>query len=178
MQLDEPGHVGRDVVREAQRPHPGRRQLRADDLVVVEGDSAVRLEPPGLGLAHVVHERGEPQHEVGVGPRPLQVDGLLEHGQGVLVDVLVAMVLVDLEGQPGQLGQDVIGEPGLDQQGETASRLRRAHQLDQLVADALGRHDRDASGHLADRCHDVGVDVETQRTPRTGRRAASAAGRR
>ena len=64
MQLDQPGHVVDDVLREAQRLQPLAGQLGADHLVVVEGDAAARLEPPGLRLADVVHQRGQPQHEV------------------------------------------------------------------------------------------------------------------
>ena len=76
---------------------------------------AARLELARGGLADVVHQRREPQHQVGggdgaVGVR-LQVDRLLDHRERVLVDVLVVVVLVDLELQGGQLGQHVRREP-------------------------------------------------------------------
>ena len=47
------------------------------------------------------------------GPSVLLRDRLLEHGQRVLVDVLVLVVLVALQPQRGQLGQDLVGQPGL-----------------------------------------------------------------
>ena len=57
------------------------------------------------------------------GPSVLQVDGLLQHRQGVLVDVLVPVVLVALQPQGGQLGQHPVGEPGLDQQPQSLARV-------------------------------------------------------
>ena len=99
------------------------RQLRADHLVVVERDAAVRLEPAGLGLADVVHAaRRSRSTKSGAVPGSSSVDRLLEDGQRVLVDVLVAVVLVDLQRQPGQLGQHLLGQPGVDQQREPAPR--------------------------------------------------------
>ena len=72
-------------------------------------------------------------------PQPgLEVDGLLEHGERVLVDVLVAVVLVALEAQRRQLGQHQLGQPGVDEQRQAQARVRRADQLDQLVAHPLG----------------------------------------
>ena len=65
---------------------------------------AAVLEPAGRRLADVVQQRGQAQHQVGPGHRlrravrrPLQRDRLLEHGERVLVDVLVPVVLVDLQ---------------------------------------------------------------------------------
>ncbi len=65
VQLDQPGHVLDDVLREPQGPQPGPGQLRPDHLVVVERHPAAGLEAPGLRLADVVHQRGQPQHQIG-----------------------------------------------------------------------------------------------------------------
>ena len=96
VQRDQLGHLGDDVLRVAHRLHPGLGQPRADHLVVVEADPTVRADRLGRRLAHVVHQRGHPQHEVAARPssRPT---ALLDDGQGVLVDVLVLGVLVDLQ---------------------------------------------------------------------------------
>ena len=62
--------------------------------------AATRLEPTGRGLADVVQERGQTQRHVGGGARvacSLELDGLSQHGERVLVDVFVVVVLVDLE---------------------------------------------------------------------------------
>ena len=68
---------------------------------------AVVEEPAGPRLADVVHQRGEPGDEVraAAGQPVLEVDRLLEHGERVLVDVLVPVVLVALERERRQLGQ-------------------------------------------------------------------------
>ena len=108
-------------------------ELGADELVVVEGDAAAVLEATGRRLADVVEQRGEAQHEVGAGHglsrpvgRALEVDRLLEDDERVLVDVLVPVVLVDLEAQRRQLGQEDVGQPGVDEQGEPEPRRGRA----------------------------------------------------
>ena len=77
---------------------------------MMEGHPAVALEAARLRLADVVEECREPQHDVGLRGRlvrGLQVDRLLHHDERVLVDVLVAVMLVDLELQPREFGQDV-----------------------------------------------------------------------
>ena len=51
-------------------------------------------------------------------------DRLFEHGQRVLVDILVAMVLVALETQRRKLRQDQVSQTRVDQQGETRPRPR------------------------------------------------------
>ena len=110
VQLDEPGHGGDRVGVEAQRLQALAREPRALDVVVVERDSAARLEASRRGLADVVQQRREPQRHVGRGiriPRRLERDGLRQHGQRVLVDVLVVVVLVDLEPQRRHLGQEL-----------------------------------------------------------------------
>ena len=56
----------------------------------------------------------------------LVVDRLVEHGEGVLVHVLVVVVLVDLEPQRRDLGQHALGEPRVHQQPDAAARRRGA----------------------------------------------------
>src|SRR5699024_3581225 len=64
VQLDEAGDgLGRLLV-EAQGLEALGGQLRAHDVVVVEGDPAAGLETPGARLADVVHEGREPQDQV------------------------------------------------------------------------------------------------------------------
>ena len=72
------------------------------------------------------------------------------------------MVLVTLQGQRRQLGQHQGGEPGLHQQRQTQPRVRREHQLDQLVAHALCRDDLDPAGHRGHRLDDARVDLEAE----------------
>ena len=72
------------------------------------------LEAPRPRLADVVQQGRQPQRQVGA--VLLQVDGLLQDGQRVLVDVLVPMVLVPLQPQRGDLRQHPVREPGLHQQ--------------------------------------------------------------
>jgi len=58
MQLDQPRNIRYQFFRKAQRPQPRPRQLGADDLVVMEGDPAVRQQRPGFRLADVVQQGG------------------------------------------------------------------------------------------------------------------------
>jgi len=116
------------------------------------------------------HQSRQPHHEVRPAAQPrLEVDRLLEHGEGVLVDVLVAVVLVALERQGRQLGQHVRRQPGLDEQRQSQAGVRRAHQLDELVVDPLGRHDLDPPGHVGHRGDDLGRDREAQLGGEPGR---------
>ena len=76
--------------------------------MVVEGHGAVLLEAAGRRLADVVHECREAQDEIGGGHGAvragLQVHGLLDDGEGVLVDVLVALMFVDGGDEGGYFG--------------------------------------------------------------------------
>ena len=67
----------------------------------------------------------------------------------MLVDVLVPVVLVDLQAQLGDLRKDVGGDPQLHHEFDAAARVRAQQELDQLVADALGRDDGQPVGHVA-----------------------------
>ena len=158
MQLDQARDVLGRLLVEAECPHPRGRQLGPDHLVVVEADPAAGLEPARGRLADVVHQGRQPQHQVraghdrvGVAVVRLQRDRLLQHGEGVLVDVLVPVVLVDLQAQGGQLGQHVVGQAGVHQQRQAGTRVTAQEQLDQLVTHPFARHDPDLLRHAPHR---------------------------
>ena len=67
---------------------------------------------------------GPPQYQVGA--FGLQGDGLIEDLQGVRVDVLVLTVLVCGHAQRRQLGQDDVGETGVDEYLQAAPRCLAA----------------------------------------------------
>ena len=110
------------VVGEPQRLHPLLGHLRADDIVVVEGHRAVLVEPARARLADVVQQRGQPGDQVRTAlgePRPRARWPARRTVKRVLVDVLVAMMLVALQPQRGQLRQHQLGDPGLHEQRQT-----------------------------------------------------------
>jgi len=152
VQPDQPGHVGHHVLREPQRGQPGPGQLGADHLVVMEGNAAVRQQRPRFRLADVVQQRGQPQHQIGLQAVPvLQPDGLAEHGQRMLVDVLVPVVLVRLQPEPRHLGEDLLGHAGIDEHRDAVRRAAgplRQQQLGQLSGDPLRGHDREPGRQL------------------------------
>ncbi len=92
----------------------------------------------------------------------LQRDRLLQDDQRVFVDVLVPVVLVTLQPQGRQLGQNMSGEPGVDEQAQPLSRVRGEEELVQFVPDPLGRDDLDPPGHLRHGGDDLGGDLEVQ----------------
>ena len=151
---------------EVQGLHALARHLRAHNLVVMEGHGAVRLEAAGRRLADVVHEGGETQDEVrgghGAVRAGLQVHRLLDDGEGVLVDVLVALVLVNRGDQCSDLGQDDIGDARVHHQLDAAARVGRDDEALEFGADALSGHDLQARGHGFHGVHDVQVHVEAQ----------------
>ena len=91
----------RDVVdqrlRQTQFAQPLADQLRSDHLVMMETDTAARLEPAGRRFADVVQQRRQPESEIS--STSFLGDRLVQHRQGVLVDVLVLVVLVLLQPQ-------------------------------------------------------------------------------
>ncbi len=95
-------------------------------------------------------------------PRLLQLDGLVEHGQAVLVHVLMVVVFVDLEPERRKLGQHDSGDAGVDEQLEARSRGRTPEQLAEFVAHALHGDDRDAIGERAHGCGGRLGDRETE----------------
>ena len=114
-----------------------------------------------------MQQGGHPQDEVGAAG--LQRDGPLEDLQGVVVDVLVLVMLVDLQPQGGQLGQDVRRQPRVDQQLEPDPRMRAAQQLVELVGDPLDRDDLEPVRLHRDEGSTrtaIGVVRSPRRTPR------------
>ncbi len=65
VQLDQAGNVGDRLVVVAQLLQSLLRELRTDDVVVVEGHDAARLRALRGRFADVVHEGCQPQDEVG-----------------------------------------------------------------------------------------------------------------
>ena len=97
MQLDQLGNRLDLLVGEVQCLHPLAGQLGAHHIVVVEAHLAAGLEAAGGRLSDVVQQGRQPIHEVRlVTARALQLDRLVENGQGVLVHVLVPIMLVPL----------------------------------------------------------------------------------
>ncbi len=166
---------GRDVLDhrrgEAQLPQPLARHGGALRLVVVERDPPVGQPGPGLRLADVVQQRRQPQHQVAVQPVPrLQRDRLLEHGERVLVHVLVPEMLVSLEPEPGHFGQHLLRHAGVDQQDDAPDRVRGEHELGQLVPDPLGRRcGPQPPGQPLHRAGDLGDRLESELRGEPGR---------
>ena len=183
VELDEPRHVLLRLLVEAQRRHPLGRHARADDVVGPERDRSVFLETPRARLADVVEEGGQPQRQVGarkfasqkvrlvllLGRGVLEGDRLIDDGECVLVDVLVAIVLVRRVAQPGDLGKDDVGHAGVDEQLDSSARRGREHEPFELGPDPLGGDDREALGHLGHGGHDVLAHVEPQLRGEAGR---------
>ena len=104
--------------------------------MVVERHPTAGFEAAGLGFADVVHERGEPQHEVRGDGRfvgGLQMNGLIQNREAVLVHVLVPMVLVDLEASAGTSGRETLAQARVHQQLQAGPRRRRHDEFDQFV---------------------------------------------
>ena len=116
MQLHEPRHRLHRRRRVLQCLETFGRQLRAHHVVMMEGHLRT-LEPTGGRLTDVVQQGSQTIDDIGlVAAGLLQVDGLLQHGQRVRVDVLVTHVLVAFQAQCRQLGQEMLGHPGAHQE--------------------------------------------------------------
>ena len=70
VELDQPRDVLDGLLVEAQRPQTLGRHPGTDVVVAVEGDGAVGQEAAGGGLADVVEDGGQAQHQVGAGDGP------------------------------------------------------------------------------------------------------------
>ncbi len=162
MEVHELGDLLDDLLRVPQRAQTLAGHLRADHLVVVEAHAAALDEPAGGRLADVVEQRREPQHEVRLRARLLEVDRLVEHDEGVLVDVLVLVVLVDLQPHGRHLRQHVVGEAGVDHQLEPPARVHAAQQLGQLDLDPLRGDPVDLAVHVVDRGEHAGRRGEAE----------------
>ena len=126
---------------EFQSAHTLTRHLRTHDFVMVERDGPVLLENARIGLAHIVHQRRESENEVGAGHwairAGLQRDRLVEDGQSVLVDVLMAVVLVHGFHQRGEFRQDNLGNSRVNHQFEAPPRPVRNDQTLQFGANSF-----------------------------------------
>ncbi len=101
-----------------------------------------------------MEEGGEPEHQVG--------RCLVHHCEGVGQNVLVELVRVLLHGQGGQLGDEVVGEPGGHHHSQRPSRGLGHHQLGELVPDPLRGHDPESVPHRLHRGDGVGVGLESE----------------
>ena len=171
------------VLVEPQRLEPAWRELGPDHLVVVEADAR---RPARTGGSPACRCRAAARRAAARGPgrapgrrAVLERDRLLEHRQGVLVDVLVPVVLVDLQPQRRQLGQHVVGQPGVDEQREARAAGRGASSS--LLSSSRTRSAdtiaiRSAIAVIA--ATHLGVDRRSRAGRRTAPPASSAAGRR
>ena len=115
MQLNQARDSLDGVIIKTQGAHTLLGDLRTYDVVVQKAHRAVGLKLTGGGLAAVVHERRKTQHEVGGGNVTVSV-GFLSHRllhylQGMLVNVLVVVVFIDLELERGNLRKNKISQP-------------------------------------------------------------------
>ena len=101
------------------------------------------------GLSDVVQQRCPAQHQVGT--LVLQGDRLPQHGQRMLVDVLVLVMLVDRHLHVADVGQHHVAQPGLHHQFDTGDRIGAQQQLVQLGRDPLGGDPAQLGGHVLDR---------------------------
>jgi hypothetical protein len=142
------------VVRVPQRLQPLAGHPRAHRVVVVERGALAGLEPPGAGLADVVEQRGQPG-DAEVERRVVQVRRrfgsahVLDDREGVGEHVLVTVDRIVLESHRGQLGQELLGEAGVDEEPQAGGGVVDRDELVELVADAFGRHDLEPRCQLA-----------------------------
>ena len=110
-----------------------------------------------------MQQRGETQYKIALEPIVgLIRNGLLYDAQGVFVDILVVVVLVNLKLQGRQFGQYSLSQPTFNQSLKTETRMRAQHQLHKLGLHALGRNDLDALGHCGHGRKGCRFDFETE----------------
>lgn len=143
--------------------------------MVVKAHAAVFFVASGGGLADVVQQRRPAQHQVGA--VVFEFDGLAQHGQRVLVDVLVLVVFVDGHLHGPDFGQHDLTHPGLHQQVDPGDRVGAQQQLVQLGGHPFGADPGQLRGHLLDRRPHPGATVnpscETNRAARSIRSGSS-----
>jgi hypothetical protein len=83
--------------------------------------------------------------------RAAQRDRLVEHLQGVGVDVLVLPVLVGSHPQRRQFRQHDVGQAGVHQHLQPPARIAARHQLGELGLHPLDGDPGQLTGHLGDR---------------------------
>ena len=135
VQVDQLGDVVDHLLGVLQGPHPLTDHLGADHLVVMKTHPAVGLVAARCRLADVMQQRRPAQHEIGTGV--LQGDRLPQHGQGMLVDVLVLVMFVDGHPHPADLGQHHLTEPCPHHQLDACHRVGAEQHLVQFDCDPL-----------------------------------------
>lgn len=160
MQLHQLRDVLDHVVGVLELGHPLLDHLRAHHFMVMERDAPVLLEASRPRLPDVVEKRGEAQDQIRA--VLLQIDGLLQNSQRMLVDILVTVMLVTFQTQCGELRQHLLRQSGVDEQRQALAGVGGEQQLVELLPDPLGGDDLDAPGHLRHRGDHVGSDVEVQ----------------
>ena len=128
-------YVVNDLGRIAQLLHSLAGHPRPDDVVVMKMDPA-GTDRTRQGLADVVEERSQAQS-------PLRTC-LLDDGDRMRENVLVPLDRVLLEGERRQLGQELLGQPSVDEEPEPGRRAGQHEQLVELVPDPLPGDDREA----------------------------------
>ncbi|MCY1219437.1 hypothetical protein D9M72_314110 [compost metagenome] len=173
MELDEPCHCLDGVVVEAEGLHPFLGQFGTHHVVVAEAHRAARFKTARSRLADVVHEGRKPQHKIGAGHCAvgicLQGSGLLQHLEGVLVDILVPVVFVRLQAQGGHFRQDEFGQAGVHEEVDAHAGVGSADELHQFLADTLRGNDADPFRHLRHCVLDVPADRHAELGGKAGR---------
>ena len=157
VQGDELGD-GLDVgVGVPQRLHALARHPRPDHVVVVERGPLALLEAARARLADVVEQRGEAgdAQVVRAGGVRCRRAHVLDDGDRVAEDVLVAVDRIVLEAQRRQLRQEVLGEPGVDEEPQPGGGVVDHHQLVELGPHPLGGHDLEAGAAVAHRVDEL-----------------------
>ena len=143
--------------------------------MVVEGRPLARLVAAGARFADVVEQGGEAgDAEVEVAEQRADV---LDDGDRMAEHVLVPVDRVVLEAQRRQLGEEVLGEAGVDEEPQPRRRTVDDDQLVELVADALGRDDLQPVTAILHRGDQFGHRLEAEAGDEPRRRGASAVGR-
>jgi len=134
------------IVRVAQRLHPLLRHPRADRVVVVERGALARLEAARARLADVVEQRRQ-SHPTEIERRTtrrllVRRPHVLDDGDRVRQHVLVAVDRVVLQAHGGEFGQELIGQPGLDEEPQP-----RCGVIDEVL-EVVPEENRDPDGTL------------------------------
>ena len=95
-----------------------------------------------------MQQRGHAQDQVGV--VGVEGGGVLDHRDRVAQHVLVALHRVLGKRQRRQLGQELLGQPGLDHDPQALAWRTPEQELVQLFADALARDDPQPLAALGD----------------------------
>jgi hypothetical protein len=133
VELDEAADLVDVVARVPEALHAVAGHAGADHLVVVEHDLAPRPKERVFGLPMSWNRAASPHDPLG--PR------VLDHGDRVGEHVLVGVDRVLLEGEGGQLGEELLGQAGAHQEPQPGPGPVDHEQLVELRADALGGDD-------------------------------------